>query len=133
MQLERLKSAFGALPSDEERLSYLMELGREVPAAARDEANIVEGCSSKVWAEMAIEGGAVRLRFSSDSRIVAGLLHIVRSIYEGAPVAEAARIDAEAVFDALGLLALVSAARQAGVKAVVDKIRKFATTQSGGK
>ena len=135
--IDRIVSDFEFLDDWEERYRYIIELGRSLkpmPASDHTDLNKVRGCASQVWLTTATErqsGGQV-LHFvgDSDALIVRGLVAIALALFDGKSPAEIGAIDANAVFDRLGLREHLTAQRSNGLRALVDRIKRDAEALS---
>ncbi|CAN5365714.1 SufE family protein [soil metagenome] len=135
--IDRIISDFEFLEDWEERYRYIIELGRTLtplPAADHTDANKVRGCASQVWLTTASEGmgGQPVLHFfgDSDALIVRGLVAIALALFDCKTPAEIKAIDANAVFDGLGLREHLTAQRSNGFRALVDRIKRDAEAMS---
>ena len=71
-----LAAALGDLRNAQDRLSYIVGLGRHAPPLEpefKTDAFRVEGCLAKVWFVPEFAGGLCRFRADSDSAIVKGM------------------------------------------------------------
>lgn len=132
MTLDELREDFGFLSSWEERYEYIIDLGRdlgEFPDEKKTEANRVKGCMSQVWIVPGWEGEGANARLkiaaASDSSIVSGLAAVMKLLYEGRTAAEAASVDAAALFEKLELAEHLSPSRRNGLAALEKRIREF--------
>ncbi|MFB2550988.1 SufE family protein [Ensifer soli] len=114
----------------QDRMSYVIELGRKIPDLAPEErtaANKVQGCASQVWlvTETAEAGDDPVLAFrgESDAHIVRGLVAIVLSIFSGKRASEIVETDALALFDRMGLIEYLSSQRANGLRSMVRRIQ----------
>lgn len=131
MKADDIFADFELLDDWEDRYRYVIELGRELeplPEAARTPANKVRGCVSQVWLASNVQrsdDGKTRLHFvgDSDALIVKGLIAILLSIYSGRTPDEILAIDAQAIFDRLGLREHLTPQRSNGLSAMVERIR----------
>ncbi|HEY3521855.1 MAG TPA: SufE family protein [Rhodanobacteraceae bacterium] len=111
-----------------ERYQYLIDLGRKLPAFPSElmtDANKVHGCQSQVW--MAVEGDAnkLRIRATSDSAIVSGLIALLLRVYSDRSAREI--LDTEPDFiGALGLARHLSPTRSNGLAAMLSTIKAHA-------
>lgn len=135
---EDIVETFDFLDDWEDRYRHVIELGRAMPAldeVLKVPATKVEGCASQVWLLPRIEGQGPAARFDfqgdSDAMIVRGLIAILHALYSGLPVAEAARVDAQAELARLGLDAHLSSQRSNGLRAMVGRLRKLAAEAAG--
>jgi cysteine desulfuration protein SufE len=130
MTIDEIIDNFALLDDWEDRYRYVIELGRTLapfPEEERTAENKVRGCASQVWLARRVEtsGGAPHLVFygDSDAMIVRGLVAIALALFSGKTPAEIARIDAQAVFDRLGLSEHLTAQRNNGLRSLVERIR----------
>jgi cysteine desulfuration protein SufE len=130
VELEALAAEFELLGDWEERLQYVIDLGKGLPPlsdAERSEANKVRGCASQVW--LVTEAGAdgrLRFRGDSDAIIVRGLIGVLLRLYSGRTPEEILRFDAKAALSGLGLPAALSMQRSNGLFSMVERIRRDA-------
>jgi cysteine desulfuration protein SufE len=130
LTFDELVENFGLLDDWEDRYRYLIDLGKKLPPfpnALKVEAHKVRGCMSQVWL---VPGRTTDGRFAfaadSDAHIVKGLIAVLGVLYSGKTPAEAATVDAEASFRALGLDQHLSPSRRNGLVAMVGKLRQYA-------
>ncbi len=120
---------FASIDEWEERYTYLIELGRTLPAFpenGRIEVNRIQGCQSRVWLLPSEQGSGFRFLADSDSQIVQGLIAVLMSLYLGKDEDSVLAIDEKAVFRALGLDAHLSAGRRNGLSSLVLGIQRMA-------
>mgnify|MGYP006274738625 CR=1 FL=1 len=129
---EELVDTFAFLDDWEDRYRHVIELGRALPPLEEGErvpTTRVEGCASQVWLvpEIAGEGAGARLHFrgDSDAMIVKGLIAVLRTLYDGLPLAEVRKVDAESELARLSLHEHLSSQRSNGLKAMVARIRSL--------
>ncbi len=126
---EEIAETFEFLDDWEDRYRHVIELGRAMPPleeALKVPPTKVQGCASQVWLVPGIEGTTFRFRGDSDALIVRGLIAVLAALYNGVPVAEVGRIDAQAELARLGLHEHLSQQRSNGVRAMVERIRSLA-------
>jgi len=126
---EEIVADFEFLDDWEDRYRYVIEKGRDMAPlddALKVPATKVEGCASQVWLHPRIEGGRFHFDGDSDALIVRGLIAILRALYNGVPVAEVGRVDAQAELARLGLDEHLSAQRSNGLRAMIGRIRAAA-------
>jgi cysteine desulfuration protein SufE len=130
VELEALAAEFELLGDWEERLQYVIDLGKGLPPlsdAERSEANKVRGCASQVWlVTEAGTDGRLRFRGDSDAIIVRGLIGVLLRLYSGRTPEEILRFDAKAALSGLGLPAALSMQRSNGLFSMVERIRRDA-------
>jgi cysteine desulfuration protein SufE len=128
--IEQISDDFAFLDDWEDRYRYVIELGRTLAPLAdadRTAENKVRGCASQVWLKTSILPGkdGPRLKFigDSDAHIVRGLVAIAIALFDGKTPAEILKINAQAVFDRLGLSQHLSAQRSNGLRSLVERIK----------
>jgi cysteine desulfuration protein SufE len=133
MTIDDILENFALLDDWEDRYRYVIELGKELdplPESDRTAKNKVLGCASQVWLSTRVDRSQrpPRLTFigDSDAHIVRGLVAIAISLFNGKTPSEILNIDAEAIFNRLGLREHLTAQRSNGLKALVDRIRSDA-------
>lgn len=123
---------FGFLDEWEDRMRYVIELGKALPDLPDDEktaGNKVQGCASQVWLSVSAGNGAdpdMMFRGDSDAFIVRGLVAIVLAAYSGKKASEVVAFDALDLFKQLGLLEHLTAQRANGLRSMIQRIREEA-------
>lgn len=114
------------LGSRENRMRYLVQLAKqaEIPEGFRVSEREVFGCEARVWMQAdwrgdAVAGEALSLTVDSESRVVLGLLMIIRQALHGASRAQVAAYSLDQHFDTLGLADFVTSSRRNGLRNVV--------------
>jgi cysteine desulfuration protein SufE len=126
---EDLADTFAFLDDWEDRYRHVIDLGKAMPPledALKVPATKVTGCASQVWLHPEIANGIYHFRGDSDALIVRGLIAVLHALYDGVPVADIARIDAQAELGRLGLNDHLSAQRSNGLRSMVARIRDTA-------
>lgn len=129
---EELAGIFSALPDEDERLHFLIDLGRRLPPLTGEdkcEANLVRGCVSSVWLIFPpsnADDDKMRLRGGSDALIVSGLVSLLLARYDGAPPEEILATDPSTFLTPLGLEGHLSPGRRNGLAAMVERVREQA-------
>jgi cysteine desulfuration protein SufE len=134
--IEEIVDNFSFLEEWDDRYRYLIELGRTLPPlpeTARTDANKVQGCASQVWLATKIvtkEGAGPVLTFEgdSDAHIVRGLIAVLFALFSGQKAKDILSTDAIAVFEKLGLREHLTPQRSNGFRAMVERIRRDAST-----
>ena len=140
MTVEELIENFSFIEDWEERYRYVIELGRELEPLTEEEmndANKVQGCVSQVWLKTEQSGDSdnpvLTFKGDSDAHIVKGLVAIALATFSGKPAKEILTIDAEAVFDQIGLRDHLTPQRSNGLSAMIGRIKSDAQTALDGK
>jgi cysteine desulfuration protein SufE len=131
MEIDDIFADFDLLDDWEDRYRYVIELGRNLPPLSEQDRtadNKVRGCVSQVWLATTVHrnnGDAPKLSFvgDSDAHIVRGLIAILLAIYSGKHADEILAIDAQSVFDRLGLKEHLTPQRSNGLASMVERIR----------
>ena len=124
--LNEIQETFSLLAEWEDRYAYLIDLGRKLdhfPDDCKTDANLVRGCTSRVWMILDEQEGRLHIRADSDAHIVKGLIALVIATYNGQSVADITNIDMQAIFKNLGLAEHLSPNRRNGFFAMVEKIK----------
>ena len=127
---EEVVEDFEFLEDWEDRYRMVIEMGKSMeplPEALKVPATKVEGCASQVWLHPQIEAGLFHFQGDSDAMIVRGLIAVLHRLYDGVPVAEVTKLDARAELGRLGLNEHLSSQRSNGLRAMVERIRDYAS------
>ena len=131
-KFDLINADFEFLENWEDRYSYIIDLGREMPKledSLKSEYNKVSGCASQVWLRLETykNDGVERLSFlgDSDALIVKGLIAIVGSIYDNMPLNDISNADPYKMFESLELLGHLSSQRANGLNSMIKKIQDF--------
>jgi len=127
--IQELTDDFALLPDWEERISYVIELARQLEPLAdheRVEGNRVRGCASQVWLvseRRAEEPEKLYFRGDSDAHLVRGEVAMLMRVFSGRTPAEVLAVDPHALFDRLGLKEALTAQRSNGLFAMIKRIQ----------
>ena len=131
-EFELINADFEFLENWEDRYSYIIDLGRDMPKleeSLKSEYNKLSGCASQVWLILGTykKDGVERLSFlgDSDALIVKGLIAIVGSIYDNMPLNDIYNVDPYKMFESLELLGHLSSQRANGLNSMIKKIQDF--------
>jgi cysteine desulfuration protein SufE len=134
--IQEIADEFALLPDWEERISYVIELGRGLTPltdAERNEASRVRGCASQVW--LVSDAGSEKpeklyFRGDSDAHLVRGEIALLLRIFSGRTPAEILSIEPRAVFDRLGLKDALTTQRSNGLFSMMARIQQAAKAAS---
>lgn len=133
MSVEDIIGDFELIDDWEQRLHYVIELGRDLPALPEDlrcEANKVQGCASQVWLATRVERatGQPVLVFQgdSDAHIVKGLVAILIKAYSGLPAADIAAADPVKLFQDIHLREHLTPQRSNGLNSMIERMKRDA-------
>ncbi|MFH1158113.1 MAG: SufE family protein [Pseudomonadota bacterium] len=129
MNSDELVDNFSLFVDWEDRYNYLIDLGDGLPLmedALKSEETKVRGCISQAWMVMEWDKeGRMFLLADSDSRIVRGLIAVLRIIFHGKTAEETRKIDIDRIFKNLGLDQNLTPNRRNGFYAMVERVRSF--------
>ena len=111
----------------EDRYRYIIE-AKTMPSlddALKVDATKVHGYS-QVWMHPTVDNDIFYFDGDSDAIIVRGLIALLKTLYNGLPVATVVNIDAVTALGKLGLTEHLSSQRSNGLNAMVDRIKKIA-------
>lgn len=132
LTVDEISEAFEFLSDWEQRYQFLVEMGEKLPALAtkyQTEDHQVHGCMSKVWFIAKpddADPSRMRLHGDSDTPVIKGLVALLIAHYSGLAPQQILALDADYVFDQLGLFDHLSPTRHVGVYAMVEKIKSLA-------
>lgn len=132
MAIDEIIEGFEFIDDWEERIRYLIELGRDLeplPEEAHSAQNKVQGCASQVWLETTLAEGAdpiMTFRGDSDAHLVKGLVAITIALYSGRRAREILAIDAGETFDRIKLREHLTPQRSNGLRSMVERIKREA-------
>jgi cysteine desulfuration protein SufE len=131
--IDDIISNFEMLEDSNDRLEYLIELGRlaePLPAEKLTEENRVRGCASQVWLETMRSNvsGHLVLNFhgDSDAIITRGIVALIAAIFSGRRPEDIERIDALQIFRDIGIGEHLTAQRSNGARSMMDRIKRDA-------
>lgn len=128
---EDILESFEFLDDWEERYSYIIDLGKSLPAfpeSEKIEENYVHGCQSQVWLIHKIDPDTnkVLLLIDSDAIIVKGLAAVVLATLNARTPREIVDLDVEAIFDKMDLIRHISPTRGNGLRSMLEMIKTIA-------
>ena len=132
---EDIVADFEFLEDWEDRYRYVIDHGKAMDPldeALKVPSTKVDGCASQVWLHPRIENGVFSFDGDSDALIVRGLIAVLRALYNGLPVADVPRVDADGELARLGLNDHLSAQRSNGLRSMIERIRLVAAEEAQG-
>ncbi|MBX9617231.1 MAG: SufE family protein [Caulobacteraceae bacterium] len=127
--LAELVEDFEVLEDWEQRIAYVIDLGRALPPLPetdRIDANKVSGCAAQVWLASERDGDRLSFRADSDSAISRGNVALLLRLYSGRAAHDILAFDAKAALERLGLPQALTRQRANGLNAMVGRIRQAA-------
>ena len=127
--LSELADNFELLGDWDARYEYLVDLGSALctlPDEYKSDQSKVHGCMSNVWVVGDLVDGRIQYRAECDTSIIRGVIAILVKVYSGSTPNYALSMDADEVFNTLGLFEHLSPTRHVGVYAIVERMRNVA-------
>jgi cysteine desulfuration protein SufE len=127
---QTLIARFQIIEDAHERLAAIVSRGKKWPGPPeelRTDAQLVRGCTSRVWLVGREENGLCHFQMDADSPLVKGLVALLCELYDGAPATEIVQVEPEWL-EALGLDRQISPTRLNGLASVRATIRAFAAS-----
>lgn len=127
-----LADEFALLPDWEERVAYLIDLGKTLAPLRDDERNEdtrVRGCVSRVWLvcdTRTEDPEKLYFRGDSDAHLVRGEIALLLRVFSGRTPAEIVAADPSAIFLQLGLKDALTMQRSNGLFAMMTRIQNQA-------
>ena len=109
-----------------DRLTYLVELAKKsttLPKELRTGDRLIGGCISKIWVDVGLVEGNVKVYYDSDAMITKGITSIVADCFTDIPLAEAKQITFDD-FEKLGIQQLLTPQRRNGLGNLIETIRQ---------
>ena len=131
-QIDELIENFEFLGDWEERFSYLIELGKNLPTIEPEEkieANRIYGCQATVHLSMVSNSSkppVFAIRADADAFIVKGLISILLLLYNNKTAEEIIKTNALEVFRKLGLDKHLTMTRRNGLSSMVERVNTLA-------
>ncbi|SDT89365.1 cysteine desulfuration protein SufE [Verrucomicrobium sp. GAS474] len=128
---DALIDAFQSLPDGEERLTYLLSMGRRFPAlpdAEKSDDLLLPGCMSRLWLLPEYRDGRCHFRMDADAQIVKGIAAMVCTFYGGETPADIAAQELDFLAEA-GVPQLLTPNRRSGLSSLRSRIKAFAVEQ----
>ena len=125
MSFDDIKEDMAFLESWEDRMGYIIDLGKALPSLDPSEQNDltrVRGCASQVWLVPEVADHAVSFRGGSDAMIVQGLIAVLLARINGHSPSEITEMDIKADFEAIGLAQHLSGQRSNGLASMIERV-----------
>ena len=129
--IEEVIENFEFLGDWEEKFTYLIELGKKLPALSDTdmiEQHRVQGCQASVWLRVISKKNDIyEIHADSDAFIVKGLIVVLLLIYNFKTAKQILDTDSSKIFEQLGLDKHLSPTRRNGLHSMVSRIKALAT------
>jgi cysteine desulfuration protein SufE len=130
--LEELVDIFELLDDWDQRYSFIIELGEQLPAmplCLKTDGNKVRGCMSQVWVSpYRTKGTPDRVSYHADcdTAIIKGVLAILVQLLENRTAQQIQQFDVDEFFTRLHLDENLSPNRHVGIYGIVDMLKQQA-------
>jgi cysteine desulfuration protein SufE len=136
MNTQDVVDAFALLETWEERYELIAELGRGLLTLAeceRTDANLIAGCDTRTWLTGNLVGDPPVMEYRADAEgpLVRGLVALLLMPFQGKTPEDVLTTDPRGYISKLGLESALSAKRQAGMHAFLDRVRVIAQAHCG--
>lgn len=111
-----------------DKYEYLIELGKNMPQIDekdKTEANLINGCQSRVWLSCREEGGRLHFAADSDAIITKGIISLLLKVYDNQTPADILAAD-ERFIEQIGLKENLSPTRANGLVSMIRTIKAYA-------
>lgn len=132
MDTQTLIDAFEHLESWEERYELISELRRDLlplTASDRTDANLIKGCDTRTWLTGQLlpgTGSQLEYRAEAEGPLVQGLVAVLLMPFQGKSPEEVLATDPYPFIRRLGLDSALSAKRQVGMHAFIERVKAIA-------
>ena len=126
MRIEEWAENLDLFDNGTDRLTYLVELAKKsttLPRELRTDDRLIGGCISKIWVDVGVVEGNVKVYYDSDAMITKGITSIVADCFTDIPLAEAKKITFDD-FGKLGIQQLLTPQRRNGLGNLIETIRQ---------
>ena len=126
MRIEEWADNLDLFDNGTDRLTYLVELAKKsttLPRELRTDDRLIGGCISKIWVDVGVVEGNVKVYYDSDAMITKGITSIVADCFTDIPLAEAKKITFDD-FEKLGIQQLLTPQRRNGLGNLIETIRQ---------
>lgn len=115
------------------KYEYIIELGKDLPLIDekyKTEEHKVKGCQSQVWLNAEMKDGKIIYKADSDAIITKGLIALLINVLSGQKPDDIvnAKLD---FLDKIGMKEHLSPNRANGLSAMINYMKKYATTYAG--
>lgn len=124
-ELERISNELQGYVDEFDRLNALIAYSAKLPQpsdALTTDENLIRGCQSKVWVKLDRRNSTVYLEAYSDTRIIRGVLAILKLVIDGSQEEILQSLD-DSFLKRLRIDELLSANRRSGIHAIISKLK----------
>ncbi len=122
---QQLIEDFATLQTWDDRFSYLIDLGKQLPLFPQEKKNDetrVRGCQSDAWLFVENKDGVIEISGDADGLITKGMIALVIWLYSGSTMEEMGQEDFSILKD-IGMIEQLSMHRANGFTNMIEKIK----------
>lgn len=122
---QQLTEDFVALPTWDDRFSYLIDLGKQLPLLSQEKKNEetrVRGCQSDAWLVVEDKDSVIEISGDADGLITKGMIALLIWLYGGSTIEEMRQEDF-AILKEIGMIEQLSINRANGFTNMIEKIK----------
>lgn len=126
-RVKDIKEELDFFEDELEKYEYIIDLGKKLEDIEEEEkipANIVHGCTSRVWLICKTKEDKLFFTGTSDAVIVKGLVYMILKIFSDSSISELQEIDMDIVHE-LNLSEVITPNRQSGIIGMIKKIKEY--------
>lgn len=134
-QAEELIEGFSLFDENEDKLHFLIDLGRQLPpmdAVDKTEEHLIPGCRNKVWvvAHPRQEGSerVIDYVLDSEAAFAKGMGAILWRVFSGQPPEKIVTFDTDHLFEGIEMDRWLSSLRTVGIHSMVQKMKTLAAS-----
>lgn len=132
-RLKEIREELNSFDDEFQKYSFLVELSAynnpDQPDLCRDEY-LYRGCQSRVWIQYEISDGIFKMKATSDTLIIRGVLYIMSELYNGVPAAEIAGSEIH-FLDDCGIAEHFSDTRTTGIQGLSEAVVRYCRERTG--
>lgn len=116
-----------------DKYEYLVDQGRKLdPLDERHkvEANLIQGCQSRVWVHAEMIDGRIRFRADSDTLITKGMIALLLKVFDNQYPQDVVRADLYFI-EKTGLGTNLSPSRANGLVSIIERMKQYAREPGG--
>lgn len=136
MNTQELLDSFEFLDTWDQRYEFIADLGRDLlPLDPREktEANLIADCDTRTWLTARLAGNPPVLEYRADAEgpLVRGLVVLLLTPFQGKTPEQVVATDPKDFISKLGFESALSAKRQAGMQAFLERVKEIAWSHCG--
>lgn len=111
-----------------DKYEYIIELGKSLPSIDekdKTEANLINGCQSRVWLASEVRDGRIFFKADSDAIITKGIIALLVRVFNGQKSEDILNSDFSFI-EKIGLKENLSPTRANGLVSMIKQIKMYA-------